>query len=399
MTKKHHDNNLRVINDHHQEQQLRLEKNLKKWKILLTFLCLLCIVFVYLLASNHHKDGEHDGVSRSVLDICMKAYGPVRSTFSSKKTKQSTATDRAEISAQSTEKISKRTRGEKNGNGNENSDTVVTEQTPPISHTSSKSQQIEQEREREQGQQEPEEITFIPRPKTRNLLFKAATLFLILSYVSLVLFHLSSPKRAIFLTLFTVSWYHISWGFLLFFKQYLNDVTCNIHPNSVSGHYHYFVFSMLTLPFLFTFLSHEQQKDSLMNGKKKSRSGSSTSGSSGGIVVTIDKFCLRREMAFFTIYGILFLLSILCMIETYSDGYHSLRQIIYGSTLAVVSHVLFMYVLTHIYLPNDKIRSAGILGLLFVVMIICNSVTGTVLKVLLINVVGLGLTALAAHFI
>lgn len=387
----HHNSNngrgFRSTNNDHQQHFLRT------WKLSLTILALFSIIFVYhLITTNTYHDDHHadGGVEIGILDICQKAYGPVRQ--SSTTFTRTEHVQQPPVAAFTTE-IFLPKMDNRGGDG-----TVATEQTPSLGAQDQAPPSLQ--RLRDQGQQDElaeeeqqQRTTFIHRPKTRKLLFKGATLFLILSYVSLIVFHLKSSSRAIYLTLFTVSWYHISWGFLLFLKQYLNDSRCNIHPNSISGHFHYFVFSMLTLPFLFTFLSHEQQKELVVHGAH-SQHGTT----SNGIVRTVDRFCQHRELVFYGIYGILFLLSVLCMNETYSDGYHSLRQIIYGSALAIVSHVLFIYVLTHIYSPNDKVRSAIVLALLFVVMIVCNSVTGTVSKVLLFNVVGLGLTALAVRF-
>ena len=40
------------------------------------------------------------------------------------------------------------------------------------------------------------------------------------------------------------SWYYCSYSVVIFLKLYIGDHTCNIHPNSVSGHYNFILFSV-----------------------------------------------------------------------------------------------------------------------------------------------------------
>lgn len=218
-------------------------------------------------------------------------------------------------------------------------------------------------------------ITREERPKTQKLLFKTATILILLCFgITWYNEHCRTVNRngnsliknnSLYLLVYMASWYHVSWGFVVFLKRYLNDVTCNIHENSVSGHYHFFVFSILTIPFVFFFMKH--QVYSIRENEQGLR---------------------IREISFYVLYALLFIISMFSMLETYQNGYHSLRQILYGTILAVVSHFLFINVVLHGYEPENRTKTALVLVFLFLIMLYCNFLTNSLSEVWLYNIIG-----------
>jgi len=222
------------------------------------------------------------------------------------------------------------------------------------------------------------------RPKTQSILFKIATILMLLCFcVTWYNDHCTTVNRngssliknnALYLLVYMASWYHVSWGFVIFLKKYLNDFTCNIHENSVSGHYHFFVFSILTIPFVFFFMKHHVHS-----------------------IREHERGLKIREISFYVLYALLFVISIFCLLETYQHGYHSLRQILYGTFLAVISHFLFINVVLHVYQPSNRTKTALVLLFLFLIMLYCNFLTGSLNVVWFYNTIGIVSTYALAY--
>jgi hypothetical protein len=210
------------------------------------------------------------------------------------------------------------------------------------------------------------------RPKTHFVLFRLALASILLCFIAIYVKHVS--REGLFMIGYTISWYHVSWGFVIYLKNYLADLQCNVHPNSVSGHYHLFIFVLLTAPFMHHYLNHHHY-----DAKKA------------------NKPLSPRYKLFYASYVLLFVLSLACMLETYMDGYHSVRQILYGSILGIVSH--YLYINVFMYIHPRKVQLCIVLTALYLIMLICNYYTHTVRKVITYNTVGIaGIFALALLF-
>jgi len=99
---------------------------------------------------------------------------------------------------------------------------------------------------------------------------------------------ITSIKDGVRILLFFASWYYCSFSLVTFLKISMNDTFCNVHPNSVSGHFNFVAFSLLSV-----------YSASLIIG--------------------------WRDKSFMIFYSIYSLVAAFLMADTFFDGYHSLR--------------------------------------------------------------------------
>lgn len=159
--------------------------------------------------------------------------------------------------------------------------------------------------------------------------FTAALLSLLVCCLSLVFVSGKRLLYRMFHVLAAVAWYYCSWILVAILKQIINDTSCGRHPNSVSGHYNFFTFAILSVLFLKLKFDSEQSEEGNRSGRRADR-------------VTLMS-------AVFGIFYVLFIAgSMLSLWDTYFLGYHSLRQVVYGATLGLVSHGLFAFALAQV---------------------------------------------------
>lgn len=162
-----------------------------------------------------------------------------------------------------------------------------------------------------------------------------ALLFILVSYLN--------PKIAIMQSIFMVIWYSLSNLFVQYFKIWLEDTTCGKgKPNSISGHYSFFVFYILTFPFLFNTFPI------LFNSRKRTFT-----------FEAMKNFI--KELRFFEslisiLYIIFNIIAIFVVFETWKYGYHSHNQILNGILVGLASHSICSIILnTHLNNPSSKI--------------------------------------------
>nr|CAG4713131.1 unnamed protein product [Naegleria fowleri] len=90
----------------------------------------------------------------------------------------------------------------------------------------------------------------------KYFLFPAYTALTLLGIIAMLLFSYARQYSPIFIcknwkqTLRMVvqisSWYFCSHALVIFLKIWISDHSCNIHPNSVSGHYNFVLYSLIT---------------------------------------------------------------------------------------------------------------------------------------------------------
>ena len=122
-------------------------------------------------------------------------------------------------------------------------------------------------------------------------------------------------------------WYLAAYFTCNALKGYMGDSRCNVHANSISGHYLFHLYSGLALLHL-----HAQQTHATVYS------------------VVSPHFYARLfhsnvSKLFMFVFICYSLLSAIILMNTYLHGYHSLRQILYGVAMALVSHWAMMEVL------------------------------------------------------
>lgn len=125
--------------------------------------------------------------------------------------------------------------------------------------------------------------------------------------------------------LFSYLWYLHAYFLCNTLKQLLADYACNTHSNSVSGHYLFFIYTTFTLLHI-----HLHQLGLLraplhsLSTWKKLLYGS------------------RENIAFAVFYVVFLINASLIMYDTYIGGYHTLRQILYGTALAFLTQYVLV---------------------------------------------------------
>jgi hypothetical protein len=141
---------------------------------------------------------------------------------------------------------------------------------------------------------------------------------------------------------YSTLWFHATYILLAALKAPLEDYSCagrhSYYPNGISGHYCYFVFVSMTVPFLW--------RARLQANPQASK------------VITTPAFaclCLYAAGAIATLY------------RTWMHGYHSPRQIMLGVALGMCSHALLERIFLGRPPPQDSV--AVLLTILGVVAI------------------------------
>merc|ERR1711879_1113371 len=124
-----------------------------------------------------------------------------------------------------------------------------------------------------------------------------------------------------------VLWFASTHGIGVTLKTLINDCNCNVHANSVSGHFAFFTFYMLAHPLLAAYLPRPH-----------------TSSYSGWIWLFVPA------------YIIFFVGASITLSNTYLGGYHSLRQVIYGSMFSAAAFHLFCLLLANAFENHRMMR-------------------------------------------
>ena len=122
-------------------------------------------------------------------------------------------------------------------------------------------------------------------------------------------------------------WYLAAYFLCNALKGYMGDETCNVHANSISGHYLFHLYSGLALLHIHAQQTHATQH-SIVSPHFYQR-----------------LFHTNVSKLFMFVFICYALLSAIILMNTYLHGYHSLRQILYGVCMALVSHWMMMEVL------------------------------------------------------
>jgi len=146
----------------------------------------------------------------------------------------------------------------------------------------------------------------------------------------------------------TLLWYVITFFICVLGKIALKDHACAAHPNSISGHYTFHIYYLLALPHLYFTIVYSEftlAKKAIENPKKEQikerrRSSTATKGFNVNNILLIT-------------YLIFVITTMGTLSRTWLFGFHTLRQILYGSVLATLSHYIAV-VLQAIALQDKK---------------------------------------------
>jgi len=138
---------------------------------------------------------------------------------------------------------------------------------------------------------------------------------------SLILASLPNHRSYALYTLFYSSiWFHTTYVLLAALKSLITDTQCAgrhvDYPNGISGHYCYFLYVSLTLPRL-----------------------------------ALPRLRANPTSSKFLFYGVSLIISayfigaVATLYRTFAHGYHSMRQILLGSALGLLSHLSLEYML------------------------------------------------------
>ena len=130
--------------------------------------------------------------------------------------------------------------------------------------------------------------------------------------------HLSSLRFLALLKVLLAYMWYLGFYFLCnALKGYMGDATCNVHANSISGHYLFHLYSGLALLHIHAQQTHATHY-SVLSAAFHQR-----------------LFASNVSKLFMFVWVCYALLSAIILMNTYLHGYHSLRQILYGAALAL----------------------------------------------------------------
>ena len=122
-------------------------------------------------------------------------------------------------------------------------------------------------------------------------------------------------------------WYMAAYFLCNALKGYIGDERCNNHHNSISGHYLFHLYAGLALLHIHAQQTHATQYSLLSRRFYQ------------------HLFSKNVSKLFMFVWICYAMLSAIILMDTYLLGYHSLRQILYGVSLAMVCHWMMMEVL------------------------------------------------------
>jgi hypothetical protein len=127
--------------------------------------------------------------------------------------------------------------------------------------------------------------------------------------------------------LYSYLWYLSAYFLCEGLKYLIGDNNCNIHSNSVSGHYLFHVYNLLTLFHLHAIQTKANKKSIFDSAFYRQ--------------LAKNRMC-KLFLALWAAYTVG---SIIILYQTYFFGFHSMRQIVYGLLLAISIHWILIEIL------------------------------------------------------
>jgi hypothetical protein len=176
-----------------------------------------------------------------------------------------------------------------------------------------------------------------------NTILNAMIAAAIAAMVFLVIRGRGNRRSVLIDCLATVLWYQSSYGVLWTLKFVLNDRTCSEFANSVSGHYNLYIFAGISLFFLAVKSRRNAWQLEHYVNRKLLRHMSM-------FKLTLSAYCVIACALTFAF------LAVLSSWRTWTYGYHSLRQIAYGSLFAIVNLSVWSFVIGSHYSQSSSAR-------------------------------------------
>lgn len=175
---------------------------------------------------------------------------------------------------------------------------------------------------------------------TTRILFGTSVGSMILCFTQVAFWHPPSGRSRIFTVdnLFgifsTLVWFLMTYTICLLGKEMLEDFNCSHTKNSISGHYTFHVYYFLTIPHIY--LGVKTYKDAESNNNNNTNKNITKRVTK----TNLSWFAKNRESIMIATFIIYTISTSLTLSRTLLYGYHSLRQVFYGTLLAVVSNYL-----------------------------------------------------------
>jgi len=185
---------------------------------------------------------------------------------------------------------------------------------------------------------------------TSKILFNTSVLALILCFIQVAIW--SPPFGEVskgfsvdnlFGISFTFIWFIVTYLFCLIGKELLADQTCSTTKNSISGHYTFHVYYFLALPYAYLSVKTYQVVEEAE--RKVPKPLPPASARTGWLrfdrtTISFFGFTVDREKAIIFTFAVFAITTSLTLSRTLIYGFHSLRQIFYGTVLALISQYI-----------------------------------------------------------
>lgn len=166
--------------------------------------------------------------------------------------------------------------------------------------------------------------------KITNVLFDIEKTILLIVYIGQCYLN---PKVSIKQSIFTIVWYILSGILVMELKELVADKTCGAgKSNSISGHFSFFWFYVLTLPSLFNSMPYLIRRKLKFNYKT---------------ITDVIKKATLLEATISYLYMFFCIFAGLITFGTWFYGFHSHSQILNGIIFGSISHYLCEYTLLH----------------------------------------------------
>jgi len=173
---------------------------------------------------------------------------------------------------------------------------------------------------------------------------------------------------------FTLIWYVVTYLICLCGKEILADYRCGARSNSISGHYTFHVYYFLALPYAYlsvvTYEVVEAKKDDKTKKIRLPRKNPSAWFSHNEKNFYIFGIAVSRILALTLTFAVFAITATLTLTRTLLYGYHSVRQILYGVILGIVSNYTAFLLRRHVGASQPLYLAGATTGALLLLSLI-----------------------------
>jgi len=193
-----------------------------------------------------------------------------------------------------------------------------------------------------------------------NGIFYVSILALMFCFSQVALWPPSNPQEdgtiinwnhAFYLT-FSLLWFSATHCLVRLLKMSLGDSLCSRRQknNSISGHFNFHLFYFLILFYLGgMLLKSETRKKKNDDNNNNNNNNNNTTTTTTTTTTTPNANLSWRLKQFWISFGVFTVSSSITLTRTFFGGYHTARQIVYGSILGIVSATIAFFILDQIH--------------------------------------------------